>query len=364
MLTLGVPDLALRALCPTNRLILDTTADGAALPGAYVQIPAQPLSELLADGDASIHPAFLINGVQKDIYIGKYQGVAHNNRIYSLPGETPKNYINADKSNLYCRNKGTGHHCITAAEWAFLALWCKKNGTLPYGNNANGKDSRETAYLAIPAAKDASGNTSLVLTGTGPITWSHNRQLDGIWDLKGNVWEWTAGMRLVYSELQVIPYNNAADPDVDMSATSTAWKAINANATSYNDLFITPNGSGTTANSVKLDYISNHFQWDTSGVATTDTDNHNAAFAATTYASGLSAFCKLYLQAMALLPEDGASAADYGNGVIYFKGGSAEMLVVRGGLFASSYAGIFTMGCAYPRATSNDFVGCRPAYYE
>ena len=360
MLTLGVPDLALRALCPTNRLILDTTADSAALPGAYVQIPAQPLSELLADGDASVHPAFLINGVQKDIYIGKYQGVAHNNRIYSLPGETPKSTISLDNYVSYCRNKGAGHHCFTAAERAFLALWCKKNNTMPYGNNNHGKDSRETAYLAIPATYGATGAVEQVLTGTGPVTWSHNKQLDGIWDLNGNIWEWCAGMRLVYSELQLIPYNNAADPDVDMSATSAEWKAINANATSYNDLYITPNGSGTTANSVKLDMVSNNWQWRTT-VADASTANRGKLFAAVT-ASGLSDFCTMFLRAMALLPESGV---DYDGDWFYAVNGAEERCAIAGGDTTDGVnCGVFSLRFYNARNHMLSYIGGRPAYYE
>ena len=56
--------------------------------------------------------------------------------------------------------------------------------------------------------------------------------------MNGNIWEWVSGMRLVKGELQVIPYNNAADPECDTSAASTQWRAINAAATNYNDLFI------------------------------------------------------------------------------------------------------------------------------
>ena len=132
MANFDLTGLALSMVCPTNKLITDDRG----LPGVYVERAAQPLSALLAGGDSSIHPAFLINGIQHDkIAIGKFQAKTHSNRAYSLPGEDPTAYITFDASVQACKNKGDGHHLITAAEWAFLALLAKKNGTMPKGNN-------------------------------------------------------------------------------------------------------------------------------------------------------------------------------------------------------------------------------------
>ncbi len=62
--------LALQMACPGNVQILDDKG----LPGAYVPRQAMQLNALLTNGDSSVHPAFLYNGVQKDtLYIGKYQ---------------------------------------------------------------------------------------------------------------------------------------------------------------------------------------------------------------------------------------------------------------------------------------------------
>ena len=61
--------LALQMACPGNVQILDDKG----LPGAYVPRQAMQLNALLTNGDSSVHPAFLYNGVQKDtLYIGKY----------------------------------------------------------------------------------------------------------------------------------------------------------------------------------------------------------------------------------------------------------------------------------------------------
>lgn len=339
--------------------------DDVGKPGAYVQVGAQKLSQLLANGDDTIHPAFRISGAEKSIlYIGKYQGIEDGSRIYSLPGVDPKVGINLDTYEAYCRNKGFGHHCITAAEWAFLALWCKKNGTQPKGNNNYGKDVTETAYQAIPVpGVQDGGKTARVLTGTGPLSWRHDGTLDGICDLNGNVWEWTAGIRLVKGELQVIPYNNAADPNVDTGAASAQWKAIKANATSWDDLFITPDGNGTTADSVKLDFVSSHWQWATAITSLSDS-NRSATFAATTV-TGLGATAMLYLQAMALIPEDGATVEDYNGDYFWANNGAAERCVFRGGDWLSgARAGVFALNFHYPRSAVHGTFGGHPAYYE
>lgn len=87
-------------------------------------------------------------------------------------------------------------------EWfslAALARILEVECGLPYckGNTNWGKfhgDPRERVYEGIPdpVCPGYQGNAvSRTLTGSGPLSWSLNGKESGIWDLKGNVWEWT-----------------------------------------------------------------------------------------------------------------------------------------------------------------------------
>ena len=358
MANFDLTGLALSMVCPTNKLITDDKG----LPGVYVERAAQSFSALIAGGDGSVHPAFLVNGIQRDrVSIGKFQAVTHGGRAYSLSGEDPRTYVTLDEAVDACKFKGDGHHLVTAAEWALLALLAKKCGTMPKGNNNYGKDIGETLPVAIPTAKDSNGKTLRVATGTGPATWSDTGDISGIYDLNGNVWEWVSGMRLVRGELQVIPYNNASSPECDVSSESTQWMAVNANAAGYNDLFIRPNGQGTTAGSVKLDFVSSHWQWAVTITSQSDS-SRNALFASTT-ALGLSAFTKKYMQAMALLPEDSATADDYAGDNFWGNNGAEERLPLRGGSWSLvSGAGVFALSLGVSRGLSDAGVGFRAAF--
>ena len=355
--------IAVKMCCPSNVVI----ADDKDIPGVYVKRPSMKLSELLNTTDASVHPAFRIGDATKSaLYIGKFQGKADGSRLYSLPLEDPAATITLDTITQYCRNKGTGHHEITAAEWAYLALLARKKGTEPKGNNNYGKDVSETVREAIPSTSlDSSGRVQRVATGSGPMSWSDTGEVNGIWDLNGNVTEWVTGIRLVKGELQVIPNNDAALPTTDLSASSSAWRAINAAATSWDNLYIVPNGLGTTANSVKLDFVSNHWQWQKTAITSSSDTSRNGVFGNTTIAADVNAIPALYLRAMALAPDAGAAASEYGEQYFYANNAADERCARRGGSWSSgSYAGVFYLSFSYARSYSDTHVGGRPAFYE
>lgn len=146
MSNFDLSSLALASAFPTNKILTDDKG----LPSVMVYIPKFKMSDVIDGAGDSTHPAFIVNGVEKDgIYISKYQNVAYNNRAYSLPGEDPKVSITADTARKYCEDKGAGWHMMSAMEWGALALWCKKNGWMPWGNNNYGKDTRETMKKGV-----------------------------------------------------------------------------------------------------------------------------------------------------------------------------------------------------------------------
>jgi len=348
---------ALSAVCPGNELKYDDKGQ----PSVMVYVPKMSYAQLGLGSSTATFPAFIVNGQEVNgIWISKYQNIVQNGRAYSLPGQNVKHTINFDTAAKACTDKGAGWHLMTAFEWAALALWCKNNGTMPKGNNNYGKDSSESVYKAIPDNKDASHYAYRVKSGTGPLTWSHDGTPSGIWDLNGNVNEWLGGLRLVYGELQILANNNAADSDHSQGASSAEWKAISGTDGSLID----PNGSGTTADSVKLRWDTNHFKWTTDATSDGTTDYKNCAFESIVADASIGTAATLMLQALALLKYDNTAGA-YAGDNFYARTYEAERSFCRGGNYDSAAAaGVFYGNLSVPRSLTFVSLGFRSAFCE
>ena len=199
-------------------------------PSVVVIVPCEPASAVLPGATDDPHPAFIINGVvQKERKISKYHichtGSGINLRTYCVKGVDPGHSLSFD--DFLLANKQNGPNCSlsTNAEAAFLSLKTKSLGFFPRGNNNWGQDISVPSEKGIPSFF-SSNKPARTLTGSGPISWSHDGTPFGIFGLNGLLWRRVGGMRSNFGEINILENNNAADNTKDQSATSVEWKAI------------------------------------------------------------------------------------------------------------------------------------------
>lgn len=330
--------------------------DDKGYPSVMVVVPRFNIEDVLANAGTGTHPAFIVNGTQKaEIFVGKYQGVVHDGRLLSLPGQNPGRSFNYDQARQYCSDKGTGWHLMTNAEWAAVALWCHKNGFMPRGNNNYARDATQTWETGRRISGGAPGDSTgdgATLTGSGPMSWNHDNTAAGISDLNGNVWEWSAGMRLVDGEIQIIPDNDAGVAYADMGASSPLWKAIRLT----DGALVAPGSAGTakwdmTTSSGGVTVLADSIQNVSNG-----TVNSSGAFEGTGL-RGVAAAPNL-LRVLGLHP----GAVGLGSDVLYARN-VGERLPVRGGNWSrGGGAGVFALSCNAVRSDAGSDIGARPAF--
>lgn len=324
--------------------------DDLGMPSVMVPFPKLKMSDLIAGGSENIHPAFSVDGVEKSvIYVSKYQNIVLNERGYSLPMRDPRASLNFDQAVTYCRNKGKGWSLTPYSLWSAIALWCRKNGTMPRGNNNYGADHAYGHEKGVPTYYE-SGKIARCATGSGPNTWNHNWMPDGIADLNGNVWEWCAGMRLKDGEIQIIPYANCMAADASMGASSTLWKAIAADGT-----LVEPGTAGT----LKYNYVSGHIQL-TSGDITPEDTWRGDTYQNMTLDSALTV--PEIAKALLIYPDE--PGGDYGGDGHYMNNSGERLPICGGGWGDTSNAGVFDVSLSYPRSNSDTSIGFRSAYCE
>ncbi len=341
---------------PQNRIVTDDTGKGSVM----VYLPRFCMGDVIDGAGDAPHPAFAVDGTVLDgIYISKFQNVIVDGLAYSLPDLDPATDVDFDGAVRASSAKGAGWHLMTAMEWGAVSLWCQKNGWLPYGNNDLGKDVREKDFVAKISYRDEEKGIFRVATGTGPVTWSHNKSADGIWDLNGNVWEWNGGARLVHGEVQVLTHHGCMMDANAQSMASDAWRAIDGKTGE----FILPNGEGTTESSVKLDMIDGTFFYVTGEARDLYAHARFCDFATVRTADGVCERAKMLLAALGLLPV--GDPVNYEGVSLYANNGSSERMIFRGGRFGQGLnAGIFKTCIDDPRTYKGAAVGFRSAFYE
>jgi len=327
-----------------NTIILDDKN----MPSVMVAVNKVLSSELDASFSQTTHPAFVLGGGEKNVvYVSKFQNIVLNGRAYSLPLKDPKANITWDAAQAACKAKGDYWGITPFALWSMIALWSKKNGTLPRGNNDYGRDHSYTHEKGTESYRE-SDRTARVATGSGPATWNHNWLPDGIADMNGNVWEWNAGMRLMGGEIQIIPYANCMLPGCDMGANSADWKAILEDGT-----LVEPGTDGT----LKYDYAGGKI---TLAKALTLQEDAGRSGTFEALATTLGSVPQI-IKELALFPN---GAGYEGDGFYMNNGAGLERFPLRGGAWSSgSAAGVFFSSLSYPRSLSSGFVGFRSAFY-
>jgi len=359
MQDLEMSNLLLKTLCPNNEFITDKFGE----PSVMVFIPRFKMDQVISSGSDNVHPAFIVNGEERDgFWISKFQNTEIGGRGYSLPAAVPCNCVGIVSSLEKCNAKGRGWHLTTIQEWGAIALWCKKNGHLPYGNNNFGRDRRENVFKAIPVSNVENGKDR-VLTGTGPLSWSHDNSPAGIWDLNGNLSEWVGGFRVVFGELQVLPDNDGADNDNSQEADSPAWRAIDAETGAY----VVPDGNGTTKGTVKFDYADDGvFGWGSKWAVTTQVKSRSASIRRCDLSviecdASIGPEAKELLIAFGMIIDD--PLYDYKEQYAYLNNGIPESFMYRGGYWGSgAFAGVFCWSSSAGRGYEYEGNGFRSSY--
>lgn len=301
--------------------------DNVGKPSMMVRIPKFKYSDVITGGREVTCSAFIIDGVEiPEIYISNNLNIVVNGRAYSLPFQKPAVNLSFDQAKEACEAKGPGWHLLTNAEWAAIALWSKKNGTLPHGNNYQGRDydHEDEKGICFDGCK--------VLTGSGPDTWSHDHTPDGIFDLKGNVLEWVGGLRSLNGEIQIIPNNNAAK-HIDQSRNSTEWQSITVDGKSLK-FSETDNGLKITTEDAE--------GWSGCKFSELESDIEVPDI----------------LKELALYPADDADLTER-----IWADAEGERLPYRGGnWYYGSNAGVFNLYLHAPRSSSSSLVGFRSAF--
>ena len=328
--------------------------DNIGMPSIVVPIPLMRYANVIEGGTQEPLPGFLLSNVEQDvIYLSKYQNIVINDRAYSLPFKDPGVGIDFDTADRVSRNKGVGWHLQTNALWAAIALWCKRNGTLPRGNNNSGTDAQTGESGILSEGGRTAG-------GSGPVSWYHNHHDTGIADLNGNVREWCGGLRLMNGEIQIIPYGNAMRPDCDMSANSGEWRAI------LPDGSLSPPG---TPHTLKFDYTTAsmgpatpnfHLSEFLKHEQSTNAEYGRRNFGALEAAAGID--IPVLLQGLGIFPVDSGGYENQGDFLFRNIG---ERLPQRGGAFDNgNRAGVFGLSLTNTRTKTSERIGFRAAYIQ
>jgi hypothetical protein len=139
-------------------------------------------------------------------YAGKYEAsrsdatttVGTSTTLKVAKGVVPWHTIDWDTAVQKCRDYDPNAYLMSDEEWMALAVWSMIHGVTVFGNNNSGNDADVGATTFMSGYDGA--NMGRALTGSGTnASWSggvnlttHTGKTDGVYDLNGNVQEWTS----------------------------------------------------------------------------------------------------------------------------------------------------------------------------
>lgn len=394
-----------------NRLGVVVRYDAKGNPSIFVRIPKMRSKDLNPELPDRVHPAFIVNGVEQDsILIGQFKAaeLAADGALYSLPNVPPRVALGADPFLERMRAFGNGVSGKTVADSGLILLLAAKNGWEPKGNNSYGLDYRDGSGYRLNAAvavgdkrvfrgweyecliahttvaeltpekskrhwkrlKQVGGSpdgTSLTdagshfngyntINGSGPLSWYLGNDPGNLCDLNGNCAEQDYGYRIVAGQIQILPDNDAAHPEADLSAGSTAWKAIMPSPTDDSHTLVDPSTPGTL-----------HWTW-ANGKITLDTvapdndgQNRSTSFKDLAVNASNIPHVPAIMKELGLFPCTG----DTTQGTAYHNFSADERFPRRGGnLSSTSGAGLGYVYSGRSRAGSGVSYGARPRSLE
>ena len=304
--------------------------DNANLPSLMHRFRRTTDAELFG-GSQKVHPAFIIGGeIYDEIYISVYQNTMINGKPYSLPMAKPVTDITLEDFEKACFSKGEGWHPMTAQEWGLIANLCAKSGVFPHGNTRYGK------YHADENEHGEKYDNNRTLTGSGPVTWTHDHTPTGVHDLCGNVWEWLRGMRVKDGILYQCKDNDAALPETDLSKDGKDWETIKDDNGCVIRCGQDENGNliFTTREDIEAEYAGD--EWEDVNMEAQSETLKELAF----YPGEKKAYC-------------------------YADGTDGEYCLFRGGGWGSGAgAGVFASSLSNDRSNSDASLGGRSAYFK
>jgi len=380
--------------------------DAAGNPSVFVRHPKQKSNEFDASLPDHTHPAFIVNGVEDPaLLIGKYKSseLASNGTQYSLPNMPPRASMAYDTSLTKMKAFGGDVTGMTIADHGLLVLMAHKAGFVSHGNNSYGTDYRAgtsyalnkavavgdkmifrgweytcliahtTADSLLPTDAPAYwqkgrqvGGTQIIsqaaaanhyngyhsLTGSGPLDWYMLNDPCMEADIAGSCTEQIYGFRLVNCEIQIIPDNNAADPACDLSAASSAWRAIKPHANDNGYDLVAPGTAGT----VHYNWLDGKITLDTV-VPNFDDAQHITPFSQIAVNAENLPYVPTILYELGLAPLPGTTV----DGDVYIAFTAEERVARRGGNYGgTSHAGVAHLHCGGTRSNAYANYGARP----